>query len=178
MNQNFAVHTLGKGLQIFLNILFFFIFIFSLIQTFSLPAVNEAGPAFWLIILTGFTAVFFAALLVYSGTDKGKKNIPLKQDHLPGVALMGVFSLLLSFCTFLISLISSKDVSSLLAANPFLLITLNTSSPGQNAAADSIAGWLVNGSALMLAGISVSLLCGFLWYVLSGSKAAANGQLT
>lgn len=174
MNQNFAVHALGKGLQSFLNILFFFVFIFSLITAFSLPAIQEAGIVFWLIILIGFTAVFFAALQIYSSPGNNGDKIPWKKNLLPGIALLGIFSLVLAFSTFLISLVSSEKVSSLLVTNPFLLITLDTSSPVQNSAAENLAVWMMNGLMLLLTAVSMGLLCAFLWYILSGGKTASK----
>jgi len=174
MNQNFAIHTIGKGLQSFLNILFFFIFIVSLITTFSLPAIKEAGTVFWIIILSGFAAIFFAAMQIYSSSGNSGTKTAWKENLIPGIALLGIFSLILAFSTFLVSLASSEKISTLLVTNPFLLLTLDTSSPIQNSAAENIAGWMMNGLMLVITAFSMALLCAFLWYILNGGKTAAR----
>ena len=174
MERNFAVHTIEKGLQPLLNILFFFVFIVSLITTFSLPAIREAGVVFWIIILSGFTAVFFAAMQIYSASSSSGTKTAWKENLIPGIALLGIFSLILAFSIFLVSLASSEKISSLLVTNPFLMITLDTSNPLQNSAAENIAGWMMNGSMLVLTAVSMAMLCAFLWYVLNGSKTAAE----
>ena len=174
MIKNFAVHAVGKGLQPLLNILFFCIFIVSLITTFSLPAIREAGTVFWIIILSGFTAVFFAAMQIYSAASSIGSKAVWKENLIPGIALLGVFSLILAFSTFLVSLASSEKISSLLVTNPFLLLTLDISSPAQNSAVENIAGWMMNGLMLILTAVSMALMCAFLWYVLSGRNVSKN----
>jgi hypothetical protein len=98
----------------------------------------------------------------------------IKKDHrpaklrtgLPGILLLGFFSLFYSIFAYFVDMYSLGAKASLFVMNPFLMIVLHTDQPEQMEILEKVANWYLSSSSIIMTGFVVSILAAFLWYVI------------